>query len=98
MAGPQIPCLLELLKRSEPSKRDGLAWVLAKSGHFDPSGLLCEADDNLRMWISYIVGYGKHSFDPLTVEAICKADPEVYFAASVLWQITTSWINRLTEY
>jgi len=49
--------------------------------------LLKGADDNLRSWISYIVGYGKERFTQADVEAICQAEPEVYFAASVLWQI-----------
>ncbi|MBI3832697.1 MAG: hypothetical protein HY291_24455 [Planctomycetes bacterium] len=48
--------------------------------------------------MSYIVGYGKEKFVQGDLEAICKADPEVYFAASVLWQIVASWVNDLREY
>jgi HEAT repeat protein len=98
IAEPQIPHLTELLKISDPSKRDGISWALARTGKFDPNDLIAEADDNLRLWISYILGYGKQHFDETHIETICKADPEVYFAASVLWQILESWICDLREY
>ncbi len=98
IAEPQIPHLIDLLKNSDPAKRDGLSWVLARTGKFDPSDMVVGADENLRKWMSYIVGYGKNKFVPEEVEAICKADPEVYFAASVLWQIVASWVNGMREY
>ena len=98
IAEPQIPHLIDLLKNGDPSKRDGLAWVLARTGKFDPSDMVVGADGNLRKWMSYVVGHGKDKFSQGDVEAICKADPEVYFAASVLWQIVASWVNDLREY
>lgn len=98
IAEPQIPHLVDLLKNSEPTKRDGISWALARSGNFDPSEIVAGADDNLRRWISYIVGYGKENFAQADVEAIFNADPEVYFAASVLWQIVASWVHDLKEY
>ena len=98
IAEPQIPHLIDLLKNGDPAKRDGLAWVLARIGKFNPLDTLAGADENLRRWISYIIGYGKEKFVQTDVEAICKADPEVYFAASVLWQIVASWVNDLREY
>ncbi len=48
--------------------------------------------------MSYIVGYGKDKFVQGDVEALCHADSQVYFAASVLWQIVASWVNDLREY
>ena len=98
IAEPQIPHLIDLLKYGNPAKRDGLSWVLARTGNFNPSDVLADADENLRRWISYIVGYGKDRFVQGDVETICQADPEVYFAASVLWQIVASWVNNLREY
>lgn len=98
IAEPQIPHLIDLLKNGDPTKRDGLSWVLARTGKFNPSAMLASADENLRRWMSYIVGYGKIKFVQGDVEAICKADSEVYFAASVLWQIVASWVNDLREY
>ena len=98
IAEPQIPHLLELLKNDSPEKRDGISWVLARVGQFNPTEIVLGADANLRKWMSYIVGYGKNNFAQDEVETICQADPEVYFAASVLWQIVTSWVNDLKEY
>ena len=98
IAEPQIPHLIDLLKNADPAKREGLSWVLARTGKFDPSRMVDGADENLRRWISYIVGYGKDKFAQDDVEAICKADPQVYFAASVLWQIVASWVKDLREY
>ena len=98
IAEPQIPHLIDLLKNSDPAKRDGLSWVLARTGKFNPSDMVTGTDENLRKWMSYIVGFGKDKFVQSDVEAICKADPEVYFAASVLWQIVESWVNDLKEY
>lgn len=98
IAEPQVPHLLDLLKTSEPAKRDGISWALARTGKFNPADMVAGTDDNLRRWISYIVGHGKDKFIQADVEAICKADPEVYFAASVLWQIVASWVNNLKEY
>jgi len=98
IAEPQIHHLTELLRNGDPAKRDGLSWVLARTGKFNPSDMVVGADENLRKWLSYVVGYGKDKFVQGEVEAICKADPEVYFAASVLWQIVASWVNDLREY
>lgn len=98
IAEPQVPYLIDLLKNGDPAKRDGLSWVLARTGKFNPSDMVVGADENLRRWMSYIVGYGREKFVQGDVEAICKADPKVYFAASVLWQIVASWINDLREY
>jgi hypothetical protein len=98
ITGPQIGHVVELLKTCDPSRRDGISWVLARSGGFSPQDILRNADDNLRRWVSFIVGHGKDRFAETDVDAICKADPEVYFAASVLWQILASWIDGLNEF
>jgi hypothetical protein len=98
IAEPQIGHLIELLMNGDPSKRDGIAWVLARTGQFNPSDAMIGTDNNLRKWLSYIVGYGRGNFIQSDVEAICQTDPEIYFAASVLWQIVESWINNLKEY
>jgi len=98
IAEPQIPHLIDLLKNGDPTKRDGISWVLARTGKFNPLNMVVGADENLRRWMSYIIGYGKENFFQGDVDDIFRADPEVYFAASVLWQIVASWINNLREY
>ncbi|MDI9570580.1 MAG: HEAT repeat domain-containing protein [Pseudomonadota bacterium] len=97
ITGPQVDHVVDLLRTCAPDQRDGLSWVLARSGGFDPGSLVTDADDDLRRWIGYIVGYGKSRFSKSDVDAICKTDPEVYFAASVLWQLLESWVDGLTE-
>jgi hypothetical protein len=96
--GSQVDHIVDLLKSSSLDKRDGLSWVLTRSGGFDPNTLTDSADDNLRRWISYIIGYGKNRFSKSDLDTICRSDPEVYFAASVLWQILESWVDGLTEF
>jgi HEAT repeat protein len=98
ITGPQVAHVVELLKTCDPSRRDGISWALARTGGFDPRAILLNADDNLRGWVSYIVGHGKDRLAEADVDAICGADPEVYFAASVLWQILASWVDSLTEF
>ena len=98
ITGPQVAHVVELLKTCDPSQRDGVSWALARTGGFDPRAILLNADDNLRRWVSYIVGHGKERLAEADVDAICGADPEVYFAASVLWQILASWVDGLTEF
>jgi hypothetical protein len=68
---------------------------MARTGNFDHNILLDAADDNLRQWISYIVGNGRKYFTEDTIEALCKNDPQVYFEASVLWQIVSNWIHGI---
>ncbi|MDD3926584.1 MAG: HEAT repeat domain-containing protein [bacterium] len=98
IAQPQVAHLVEMLKTSDPSKRDGISWALARTGKFNLADILPDADDNLRKWLGYIMGYGKKNLNETDVDAVCQADPEVYFAASVLWQILASWVDDLTEY
>lgn len=98
IAGPQVPHLVDLLKSGEPTTRDGLSWVLARIGKFNPSDIVIGADEHLRKWLGYVVGYAKDKLVQSDVETLCKTDPEVYFAASMLWQILASWVNDLKEY
>ena len=98
IAEKQVPLLLDLLKKVSKDKRDGISWVLSRIGGFNPTTVLHNGDDNLRIWMSYILGYGKPHFSEENLKKICQSDPQVYFAASVLWQILDSWTNNLNEY
>lgn len=95
----QIATLVEAFKIGDPSKRDGIAWALARAGGFDITELLNNNQDlNLRKWVSYIAGYGQSLFVEEQINELCKIDAEVHFAASVLWQLWESWIYELGEY
>jgi len=96
---PQIEQIIAMMKAGDPAKREGIAWALAKTGGFNPNDLLGSSkDDNLRRWVSYILGYGKSRFLDAQIEELTRLDPEVHFAASVLWQLLASWIYELKEY
>jgi HEAT repeat protein len=92
--------LVNLIKDIDINKRDGIAWTLARTGHFNPTLLLPDdiTDTNMRYWASYIIGFGKDLFIEEQIKNLCDMDPEIRFAASVLWQILSSWIYRLEEY
>jgi HEAT repeat protein len=98
ITAPQVAYVVELLKTCDVTQRDGISWALARTGGFNPKDILINADDDLRRWVSYIVGHGKDRLAEADMEAICSADPEVYFAASVLWQILASWVDGLREF
>lgn len=98
IAPSQAEHLVTLIQNIHHAKRDGLAWVLARIGGFNPTLLTSKDDINLRRWIAYIVGYGKDNFKINEIEELCSHDSEVYFAASVLWQLVSSWINEIKEY
>jgi hypothetical protein len=96
---PQIDQIVPFLKSVDEGKRDGIAWVLARTGGFNPADLLEEKDsDNLRRWVSYILGYGRSLFIEAQIEELARKEPPIHFAASVLWQILASWIHELKEY
>lgn len=98
MATTQVPHLVEQFRDGGPAMRDGIAWVLARVNGVSPGELLRGADDDMRRWASYILGTGKENFVENEVVAICASNPDVYFAASVLWQMLASWTNGLREY
>lgn len=99
IAPPLVHFLEDSLKKTDVKNRDGIAWTLARLDGPDLLNLLNgNPDHNLRRWISYIAGYGKDHFTEEQISKLCKNDPEVYFAASVLWQVLSSWIYELGEY
>lgn len=99
IAPERIPLLLDLIRNSPKGRRDGLAWVLARHGEFDLEEIIKKpTDNNLRRWAGYILGYGKDRFLEDSIEAVFHSDPEVYFSATVLWQLLSSWVYDLEEY
>lgn len=99
IAPPLVHFLEDSLKKTNVENRDGIAWTLARLEGLDLLKLLeGNPDHNLRIWTSYIAGYGKDHFTEEQISKLCENDPEVYFAASVLWQVLSSWIYELGEY
>ena len=95
----QIENVLQHFKQAVPAKRDGIAWALSRTGGYDIQSLFPEnADDDLRRWISFIVGFGRSNFATEQIQALSEHDPHVEFAASLLWQLLASWTYGLGEY
>ncbi|MBI3968645.1 MAG: HEAT repeat domain-containing protein [Chloroflexi bacterium] len=99
LARQHLGDVLDALPWGCAAERPGLAWALSKAGGFSVDQLLpALVDDDARQWVAYIVG----TQDPETlvpgIEALANRDPQVYFAATVLWKIIASWIYDLEEY
>ena len=93
------PEIVEELPRSAQSQRPGIAWALSKSSRFTVEQLLSTmVDDDVRRWTAYIIGTQNPESYIEQMEVLRLKDPEVYFAATVLWQIMSSWVYTLEEY
>jgi hypothetical protein len=87
------------LRDTDTTKRAGIAWAMAKSPMIYVDQLIeGPIDDDYRQWLAYVVGSHKPAELVGDLEALRKVDPQVYFAASVLWKITSSWIYNLDRY
>lgn len=83
----------------DDEKRQGVAWALSKSGSFEVDDLIRNLENNdVRKWISYIIGTQDETRYIDEIEKLKVIDPEVYFAVTVLWKIMTSWVFGLEEY
>jgi hypothetical protein len=51
--------------------------------------------DDMRQWIAYVIGTGQGVDE---IEKLKVLDPQVYFAATLLWKMLTSGIYDLEEY
>jgi hypothetical protein len=93
------PDVVDRFRASTPVTRPGIAWALARSPKLKLVDLLPSlGNDDSRQWVSYIVGFQGEARYIEEIEKLRAADPQVYFATTVLWKILTSWIHNLTEY
>lgn len=83
----------------DEDKRPGVAWAISKAGsiHIDDFVSALVSTD-ARQWVAYILGTQEQAKIIGDIEELRKKDPEVYFAATVLWKIMSSWVNELEEY
>jgi HEAT repeat protein len=87
------------LPRSKAEQRPGIAWALSKAGGVTVGQLMASlVDDDARQWIAYVIGTQSRDAMLPQIEVLAKDDPEVYFAATVLWKILGSWTYGLEEY
>ncbi len=98
-APEQSDKLIALLSASDYLSRPGIAWALSKSGNFSVSELLAAgSDEDVRAWVAYILGMRDENLVVNEIEDLKGRDPQVYFAATVLWKIVSSWVYDLEEY
>jgi len=89
----------ELLPDSHEEQRAGIAWALSRSGRVDVDELVAALkNDDTRRWVAYVLGTQDEKAFIGKVEQLRKADPEVYFAVTVLWRVMSSWVYKLEEY
>lgn len=91
--------IVDEFQQATSIQRPGLAWALARSDSLHIEELIpCLSDDDARHWIAYIIGTQGEEQYIAEIEKLKTADPEVYFAVTVLWKIMTSWVYNLNEY
>ena len=99
LASRFTPEIVDRFPYVTPDKRPGIAWALSKSRRFKVEDLLdILVDEDARHWVSYILGTQDQQRYIDEIEKLKVRDPEVYFAATVLWKIMTSWVYELEEY
>ena len=91
--------LINRFSSANTTLRPGIAWALSKKGSFSVHDLLASRnDEDSRQWISYILGMRNSEEFIDEIEALKARDQEIYFAATVLWKIVSSWVYELEEY
>jgi len=91
--------ILSLFSKANSNELPGIAWALTKSDNLSLNQLISSLDGlELRQWISYIIGMQGEEKHVAEIEKLKDYDSEVYFAATLLWKIITSWIYELKEY
>jgi len=87
------------LPAAQENQRAGIAWAVSRSGRVKVRELLpLLVDDDARRWVAYILGTQGQQACIGQIEQLRRLDPEVYFAATVLWKILASWVYDLEEY
>ncbi|NJO83197.1 MAG: hypothetical protein HC828_10510 [Blastochloris sp.] len=99
LAETLTPEIIDMLPQSALTAKPGIAWALSQAGQFTIDQLTSILkDDDTRRWTAYILGTQEHQRYINQIETLRLHDPEVYFAATVLWQIMSSWVYNLEMY
>ena len=93
--------VLDCFKDASEEERPGISWALGKYGRWDLEALIKRIDQNdldMRQWGAYIIGICDPNRIINDIEQLKIYDPQLYFAVTVLWKITSSWIYNVKEY
>jgi len=87
---------VDLFESVTDRARPAVAFALRKGAAVtvDEMKRLMKSDD-MRQWVAYIIGTGESVEE---IEKLKGLDPQVYFAATLLWKMLTSGIYDLEEY
>lgn len=90
----------EAFGRESETGRPGVAWALSKAGNLGLDAFIVRLEGlDARQWGAWVIGTQPEAeFVVEQVERLRVHDPEVYFAATVLWKVLASWVNGLEEY
>ena len=93
--------IMDCFGKSTDNERPGIAWALSRHKNWELQDLLNSldfTDDDMRQWATFIIGSADPSRLIEEIEILKEKDPELYFAVTVLWKITSSWVYYLKEY
>lgn len=91
--------VIGFIPKTGEEERAGISWALSKSGNFKISDLLpVMVDAEARKWIAWIIGTQNEKKFINQIELLKQKDDKVYFAATVLWKILSSWVSGLEMY
>jgi HEAT repeat protein len=96
VGGKAVKELLAALQDSSADIRAGAAWSLSQINELNVKDLLSKLQDiEGRKWVAWILGHKSRDEVETRLNNLKEKDPEVYFAATVLWTALNSWISDL---
>lgn len=101
MCNSHANTVLDFFRDASENERPGISWALGKYGLWDLKTLIDRIDQgnlDMRLWGAYIIGTSDPNRIINEIEELKQNDPQLYFAVTVLWKITSSWIYQLKEY
>ncbi|MCD4787709.1 MAG: hypothetical protein K8R09_05780, partial [Desulfobacterales bacterium] len=101
MCSSHVNTVLNFFKDASEDERPGISWALGRYGQWNLDDLIDRIDQediDMRQWGAYIIGNSDQNRIINDIEALKQNDPQLYFAVTVLWKITSSWIYQLKEY
>lgn len=101
MCHSHVSTILDSFRDADEDQRPGISWALGRYGQWDLKELIDRihpGNEDMRQWAAYIIGSSNRDNIINEIESLKKNDPRLYFAVTVLWKITSSWVYQLKEY
>lgn len=101
MCSSHVNTIIDFFRDADENERPGISWALGRYGQWELNELIDRIDPknlDMRQWGAYIIGNSDQNRIINDIESLKQNDPQLYFAVTVLWKITSSWIYQLKEY